>query len=65
MNKYKVYFKFNGKKQAMIVDAKSKNEAKYYVEDKLCIDKVQILSGVEPEPKIENVDFLKDMFGIK
>ena len=73
MNKYKVYFQFNGKKQAMIVDADSSQDAKWVVEDKLIIDAVKLIEGTEPKPTKENlfsgddasVDFFKGIFKMK
>ena len=64
MNKYKVFFEFNGKKQAMIISAKDKYDARYYVMDKINIHKVQLIKGTEPDDfeDEKSLNIFKDFF---
>jgi len=71
MNKYKVYFQFNGKKMAMEVEADDRYDAENIVYDKLKIDAVKLIEGSEPSKESNNMfdgdsmDFLKGMFKMK
>ena len=54
--KYTIYFELFGKKMKTTIDAKSIEDAKQKVKDKILFHKI------EPD---ENIDFLKNIFNIK
>ena len=54
--KYTIYFELFGKKMKTTVDAKSIEDAKQQVRNKILFHKI------EPD---ENIDFLKNIFNIK
>jgi hypothetical protein len=59
MKEYKIAYEFNGRKMYTIVKAKNVEDAKKQINDRLHFIEVKDIT-----PKNE-IDFLKDLFGMK
>jgi hypothetical protein len=61
--KYRIFFEIYGKKMQTVIEAKSENEAKEKVKNKIIFDKIE--SAITEQEANEAVNYLKNMFGFK
>jgi hypothetical protein len=63
--KYKVYFILEGKKLKMMVSANTRTEAKEIVKNKYPKNIIEFVTCMPIYEENDNVEYLKNIFGIK